>query len=220
MFSVILMSATADAQHFSDFFTKKLDLIVPKIVVPGETFPVMVNFIEDIVELTGYVLEPNSEYSTKTARLVQDGGKVSISGKGGKSYTMHLRWEEQVYKQNFVSDELSDEEDPLGNESNNNESIGSYSVETLNIVERMDPRKINYDLIVQLIYYIHQHEPAGPDGGSGSILVFLPGYAEISILERLLLEEVSTRPNGKNQPPKWLILPLHSSIPSSGILYL
>jgi ATP-dependent RNA helicase DHX29 len=62
---VVLMSATADAAHFAAFFEKDVGETVPHVVVPGKTFPVSTNYLEDIVESTGYVLENSSEYCAR-----------------------------------------------------------------------------------------------------------------------------------------------------------
>lgn len=49
---VVLMSATVDAERFSNYFggAKVLN-------VPGRTFPVKVNYLEDAVQLTGYTVD-------------------------------------------------------------------------------------------------------------------------------------------------------------------
>lgn len=49
---VVLMSATVDAERFSNYFggAKVLN-------VPGRTFPVNVNYLEDAVQLTGYTVD-------------------------------------------------------------------------------------------------------------------------------------------------------------------
>jgi ATP-dependent RNA helicase DHX29 len=45
---VILMSATVEAQRFSQYFGN-----CPVISVPGRTFPVHVQYLEDVIEDTG-----------------------------------------------------------------------------------------------------------------------------------------------------------------------
>lgn len=57
---VILMSATLNAQLFSDYFGG-----IPVLEIPGRTFPVEQYFLEDILETTAYVLEEGSEYCRK-----------------------------------------------------------------------------------------------------------------------------------------------------------
>jgi ATP-dependent RNA helicase DHX29 len=49
---VVLMSATVDAQRFSNYLDG-----APVLNVPGRTFPVQVKYLEDAVELTGYCLD-------------------------------------------------------------------------------------------------------------------------------------------------------------------
>ena len=52
---VVLMSATVDAQKFSQYLDG-----APIITVPGRTFPVQAKFLEDAIELTGYTNEDAS----------------------------------------------------------------------------------------------------------------------------------------------------------------
>lgn len=49
---VILMSATVDAERFSNYLGR-----APVLNVPGRTFPVQVKFLEDALETTGYTLD-------------------------------------------------------------------------------------------------------------------------------------------------------------------
>lgn len=44
------MSATVEAKRFSEYFYN-----CPVITVPGRTYPVQVQFLEDIVQATGLV---------------------------------------------------------------------------------------------------------------------------------------------------------------------
>jgi ATP-dependent RNA helicase DHX29 len=120
-----------------------------------------------------------------------------------------------VYKQSFDIPEA--ESDDEASADGSQETLTGYSTHTLETVAKMDPCKINMDLIVHLINHIHNEEPAGPGnkGEYGSILVFLPGFAEISNLERLLQVEMAPRRTSKAL--KWLVLPLYSSLSSAGI---
>eukprot|EP00804_Cyclotella_cryptica_P020303 CCRYP_014048-RA/>CCRYP_014048-RA protein AED:0.27 eAED:0.27 QI:163/1/1/1/1/1/9/96/988 len=67
-----------------------------------------------------------------------------------------------------------------------------------------DDEEINYDLILELVRYIVKSSY-----GDGAILIFFPGWAEISEFS-LILE--STHPF--NDPARFIALPLHSGIPS------
>ncbi|KAI0544613.1 helicase associated domain-containing protein [Xylaria curta] len=49
---VVLMSATVDAERFSNYLGR-----APVLNVPGRTFPVQVRYLEDALELTGYTLD-------------------------------------------------------------------------------------------------------------------------------------------------------------------
>lgn len=53
---LILMSATLNAELFSSYFDG-----APTIHIPGFTFPVRAQFLEDILERTGYRLTPYNQ---------------------------------------------------------------------------------------------------------------------------------------------------------------
>lgn len=57
---VILMSATLNASLFSDYFGH-----IPVLEIPGRTFPVVQFFLEDILDLTDFLLEENSQYTRR-----------------------------------------------------------------------------------------------------------------------------------------------------------
>ena len=76
-----------------------------------------------------------------------------------------------------------------------------YSVNTSNVMSILNRKKINYDLITQLIDHIFD-KYSNVDGG---ILVFLPGMAEIMTLIDLLSQT-------SQFARKMTLLPLHSSL--------
>lgn len=53
---VILMSATLNAKLFSDYFND-----APVLEIPGRTFPVQQIFLETILDMSKFVLEPDSQ---------------------------------------------------------------------------------------------------------------------------------------------------------------
>lgn len=55
---VVLMSATMNANIFCDYFGD-----VPIFEIPGRTFPVEQLFLEDILEVTDFVMEENTQYT-------------------------------------------------------------------------------------------------------------------------------------------------------------
>ncbi|KAL1902052.1 hypothetical protein Cpir12675_000158 [Ceratocystis pirilliformis] len=80
--------------------------------------------------------------------------------------------------------------------------LAGYSSATKSTVANLDEKRIEFDLILQLIAKIGSHESYIPY--SKAVLVFLPGMADIRTLSDMLLGD----PTFKD----WLIYPLHSSI--------
>lgn len=60
------MSATVDSARFSEYFNG-----CPVLEVPGRTFPVHAHFLEDVVDVTGYTLEEDSEYAIRFRKDIQ-----------------------------------------------------------------------------------------------------------------------------------------------------
>ncbi|KAG5983989.1 hypothetical protein E4U55_006501 [Claviceps digitariae] len=77
---VVLMSATVDAERFSNYLGG-----APILNVPGRTFPVDVRYLEDAVELTGY--RPSDSHEEKMVDLDDDVVEGEISINGQKSET-------------------------------------------------------------------------------------------------------------------------------------
>lgn len=182
---VILMSATVDAEKLSEYFGN-----CPAMSVPGRTFPVQVNYLEDAVELAGWHIDENSHYA--------------VWGKNKKHNTKQLEWTEDNSREDG---DLSD-----GNQESSDPSklpAARYSPQTASTVNILDSRKIPYDLIVRLLERICFEDPALASY-SAATLVFMPGLAEI----RKLNDELQTHPQfgGKG----FIIYPLHSTISSEG----
>lgn len=72
----------------------------------------------------------------------------------------------------------------------------------------MDHEKINYDLIENLIVWILSGKHEYPR--QGSILVFLPGLAEISTM----YEQLQRNSETSGRSGKCVVVPLHSSLTS------
>lgn len=111
----------------------------------------------------------------------------------------------------------------------------SSASNALNIIKQMDPRKINFDLILQLLLYIQSNKKSkakqkqldkskvdamrgdvdddwyteNQDSVEGAILIFLPGLNEI----RNLLSKLSNHRLFGNRR-KYVLVALHSSISS------
>lgn len=71
---VVLMSATVDAQRFSQYLGG-----APIINVPGRTFPVEAKFLEDAIELTGHTNE-DAEHNAVDEDDADDDGQAKASG--------------------------------------------------------------------------------------------------------------------------------------------
>lgn len=150
---VVLMSATLDAEKISNFFGG-----VPCLSVPGRTFPVQVNYLEDAVEAAGWHIDESSVYA--------------IRPRNAKSRAKQLEWDD--------AEDTSDEEggDP------SRLAAAKYSARTVSTVNLLDSRQIPYDLIVNLLEKIC-FEPAFT-AFSAATLVFMPGLAEIRRLNDML----------------------------------
>jgi ATP-dependent RNA helicase DHX29 len=89
---VVLMSATVDAEKFSKYMGG-----APVLNVPGRTFPVRVNYLEDALELTGYAPEqrnPNekvTDLDDDPAESDPDLGSTSDAAKGLRQYSPKTR---------------------------------------------------------------------------------------------------------------------------------
>ncbi|KAL4215433.1 ATP-dependent RNA helicase dhx29 [Rhizopus microsporus] len=211
---VILMSATVEAKRFSEYFYN-----CPVITVPGRTYPVQVQFLEDIVQATGYVLEEDSPFALRKTRTRAEHGSINVSGRNGSK--------KRIYYDMFEDD--TDEEDAYDSETKLNiqEEVDDinveqdeYSKQTRKMIKRMDDKKINYDLILELLEYICISKPkeTGKDSAqkedidipsTGAILIFLPGINEI----RALYDLISSH-HILGDPEKFLLIPLHSTLTS------
>ncbi|XP_048776518.2 ATP-dependent DNA/RNA helicase DHX36-like isoform X2 [Ostrea edulis] len=166
---IILMSATLNAEKFSNYFNN-----CPHINIPGFTYPVKEYFLEDVLQLTGYF--PKS--------TPQSG----FRGKRG-------RWRKQ---------QLEKEEEERWNTEAwaRNLPTNKYSDKTISAVMQIDMKKIDLDLVMEVIRHIVNYMK------DGAVLVFVPGWKEISDLNKMLLED-SKMNNGKLR-----IVPLHSLMPT------
>ncbi|GFG32216.1 hypothetical protein Cfor_02033 [Coptotermes formosanus] len=192
---VILMSATLNVSLFSSYFEQ-----VSTVNIPGHAFPVEQLFLEDILDKTNYVLEENSV----NARKMKKSG-ASVPGE-----MMSLECE-------LETADIQGSAAVIKNAATRDENLSitqlhhrykDYKKLTCKNLYLMDPEKINYDLIETVITWI----VAGVHGfpARGSILVFLPGLAEISTLyDQLMDHPVITPRSGK-----FVLVPLHSALTS------
>ncbi|KAG7241152.1 hypothetical protein INR49_025895 [Caranx melampygus] len=143
--------------------------------------------LEDIVEQTGYILEKDSEYSQKILEEEEE-VSISVTQKGGKM----LQHQEVIVRDSSPGWDLGPD-------------LDHFSSRTRQVLQYMNPNKINMDLLVDLMDYLDKSPQfAALDG---AVLVFLPGLAHIQQLYDLLSSDKRFR--DKNR-----IVALHSTLSS------
>ncbi|KAI0006861.1 P-loop containing nucleoside triphosphate hydrolase protein [Xylariaceae sp. FL0662B] len=88
---VILMSATVDAERFSNYLGR-----APVLSVPGRTFPVQVRYLEDAIEATGYTLDQKShekmtDLDDDPAESDADSSSITAAAKQLRQYSAKTR---------------------------------------------------------------------------------------------------------------------------------
>uniref|UniRef100_A0A8C6YKZ0 RNA helicase n=1 Tax=Nothoprocta perdicaria TaxID=30464 RepID=A0A8C6YKZ0_NOTPE len=151
---VILMSATLNAEKFSEYFGN-----CPMIHIPGFTFPVVEYLLEDVIEKLRYTPESTDRRPRWKKGFMQ--GHISRPEKEEKEEIYKERWPDYL-----------------------RQLRGRYSASTIDALEMMDDDKVDLDLIAALIRHIVLEEE------DGAILVFLPGWDNISTLHDLLMSQV------------------------------
>nr|XP_013813282.1 PREDICTED: ATP-dependent RNA helicase DHX36 [Apteryx mantelli mantelli] len=169
---VILMSATLNAEKFSEYFDN-----CPMIHIPGFTFPVVEYLLEDVIEKLRYAPENTDRRPRWKKGFMQ--GHVSRPEKEEKEEIYKERWPDYL-----------------------RQLRGRYSASTIDALEMMDDDKVDLDLIAALIRHIVLEEE------DGAILVFLPGWDNISTLHDLLMSQVMFKSD------RFIIIPLHSLMPT------
>ena len=88
---IVLMSATIDAQRFSDYLDQ-----APILNVPGRTFPVDTKYLEDAVELTNFngaarYRDAGEVEDDDEEILIEDSSRATLSGDNIKHYSSNTR---------------------------------------------------------------------------------------------------------------------------------
>ncbi|XP_030259440.1 ATP-dependent DNA/RNA helicase DHX36 [Sparus aurata] len=150
----------------------------PMIHIPGLTFPVEEFLLEDIVEMTRY--RPQNKDRRPTWKRNFWHGRNARSEKEEKETEYKESW--PCYARTLQ---------------------GRYSDSTIEAVEMLDnDDKIDLELILALIRHIVLNDE------EGAILVFLPGWDNISTLNDLLMAQQMFRSD------RFVIIPLHSLMPT------
>jgi len=151
---IVLMSATLDAERISAYFGG-----CPTLAVPGRTFPVDVHFLEDVLEMCDYTLEPDSPYARQDEKL----NKVDVQA---------------------AELDMDAEEDTgvVGPGADGQQ----YQLKTLDTLARLNEHKIHYELMGLLLLQLLTDPRWVPF--NQAILVFLPGMGEIRECLKMLSE--------------------------------
>ncbi|XP_057764372.1 DExH-box ATP-dependent RNA helicase DExH7, chloroplastic-like isoform X1 [Salvia miltiorrhiza] len=183
---IILMSATVDSHLFSQYFGN-----CPVVTARGRTHPVSTQFLEDIYEILNYRLASDSLASIDNA-ISGFRKSAPVGERRGKKNLVLSGWGDESLLSEEIINPYYIEGDYL-----------NYSEQTRQNLKRLNEDTIDYDLLEDLVCHIDETY------GEGAILVFLPGVAEINMLQDRLA--ASRRFGGHSS--EWL-LPLHSSIAS------
>ncbi|KAK7140601.1 hypothetical protein R3I94_013020 [Phoxinus phoxinus] len=199
---IIMMSATLNAELFSQYFNN-----CPSIHIPGRTFPVEQFFLEDAIAKTRYVIEDGSPYR-RSSKQNRPPGQGGAAGKGrapvedldddgsGWSFT-------SLMKKDSIKDSIPDQQ--LGQQELT-VRYSNYSKSVVKTLAAMDLDKINMDLVESLLEWIVDGDHSYPPG---AVLVFLPGLAEIKQLYEQLQ---SNRMFNNRRTNRCVVYPLHSSL--------
>ncbi|CAI9565361.1 unnamed protein product [Staurois parvus] len=169
---VILMSATLNAEKFSQYYGN-----CPMLHIPGFTFPVKEYLLEDVIEMLRYSPKEKDCRPQMKWKFMQ--GRTVRPEKADKEKLYQERWP------GYVRDLQV-----------------NYSESTIHALECVDDEKVDLDMIAELIRHIVLREE------DGAILVFLPGWDNISTLHDLLMSQQMFKSD------RFIIIPLHSLMPT------
>ncbi|XP_052902052.1 putative ATP-dependent RNA helicase DHX57 [Anopheles moucheti] len=184
---VILMSATLNSNLFSSYFGD-----IPVLEIPGRTFPVEQLFLEDILERTEFVLEPDSQFCRKLRK-----GEYEL-------LTQELEYSDVKAANAAPAKTIRDENLKMADMF---ARYADYSKQTCKALYLMDPLRINPELIEHVLTYIVD-DTSHSWPREGSILIFLPGLAEIQTVHESLAESKLFGARGD----QFVLIPLHSML--------
>ncbi|XP_070590792.1 putative ATP-dependent RNA helicase DHX57 [Erythrolamprus reginae] len=168
---VILMSATLNADIFSQYFSS-----CPVVNIPGSTFPVEQFFLEDAIAMTGYILEDGSPYMRRVKATANKAGRHTRTAAEEVEETLKGSGLVKITVQDSVPDQALTFQQLLIR-------YKGVSRSALKTMANMDLNRINLELIEALLEWIVSGKHLYPPG---AVLVFLPGEAEIQALYNLL----------------------------------
>ncbi|XP_067388899.1 putative ATP-dependent RNA helicase DHX57 isoform X2 [Emydura macquarii macquarii] len=197
---IILMSATLNAELFSQYFYS-----CPVINIPGRTFPVDQFFLEDVIAVTRYVLEDGSPYMRNTKQSPEDKLKARRKRTALEEVEEDLRCAHLLQDDTTVKDSVPDQQLTFKQLLIRYKGVSKSVLKTM---AAMDLDKVNLELIEALLEWIVSGKHSYPPG---AVLIFLPGLAEI----KMLYEQLQSNALFNNRHSKrCVVYPLHSSLSS------
>uniref|UniRef100_A0A8C0QQ50 Putative ATP-dependent RNA helicase DHX57 n=1 Tax=Chelonoidis abingdonii TaxID=106734 RepID=A0A8C0QQ50_CHEAB len=181
---IILMSATLNAELFSQYFNS-----CPVINIPGRTFPVDQFFLEDVIAVTRYVLEDGSPYMNNTKRGPEEKLKARRKRTALEEVEEDLRCACLLEDDTTVKDSVPDQQLTFKQLLIRYKGVSKSVLKTM---AAMDLDKVNLELIESLLEWIVSGKHSYPPG---AVLIFLP---------------VKSVP----KPTVCVVYPLHSSLSS------
>ncbi|KAH8321086.1 hypothetical protein KR074_008755 [Drosophila pseudoananassae] len=185
---VILMSATLNAALFSDYFGG-----APVLDIPGRTFPVQQFFLEDILEMSDFVMEYDTKYCRKLKKQEQE------------VLERELEYADVQASGEPPGKKIKDEKLTL---AETYQRYADFSKPTCKSIYLMEPMVINPELIESVLKFIVEGDHDWPR--EGTILIFLPGFQEIQSVHDALLDNALFSPRAG----KFFLVPLHSALSS------
>uniref|UniRef100_A0A804QZL3 RNA helicase n=1 Tax=Zea mays TaxID=4577 RepID=A0A804QZL3_MAIZE len=206
---MVLMSATIDAERFSQYFNG-----CSVIQVPGFTYPVKTFYLEDVLSILQSAEQNTEVYNYQHSEtgitplmvfamkgqlgdvcmLLSFGVDCSAQDHDGKSA---LDWAQQENQQEVCEVIKKHMECSSEKSTEDNELLNKY-------LASINPEHIDTLLIERLLRKICV------DSNEGAILVFLPGWEDISQTRERLFASPFFQDSSR-----FLVLSLHSMIPSS-----
>ncbi|XP_022089180.1 ATP-dependent RNA helicase DHX36-like isoform X2 [Acanthaster planci] len=150
----------------------------PMANIPGFTFPVLEYWLEDVLQMTKY-------HPPEQRRRHEP---VWLKFRRGKRYREDELKKEEEFKERFSNYIV--------------EMRQTYPEEVVYHLENMDHENMDLEMVSSVIRYICLNKP------EGALLVFLPGWEQISKVNDLLTQQQMFRNNN------FRIIPLHSMMPT------
>jgi ATP-dependent RNA helicase DHX57 len=202
---IVLMSATLNSDMFSQYFND-----CPTIDIPGRTYPVEKYGLETILDLIKY--KPSPEY------ILHGSNGMKLNNKNDHKNDHNINRNNDSNKNTMGKIELKQTHLEI------EKALKHCSLNARSAIDKINERKINYDLIVEIVKYICKSEKKEAEArqqqrGRGdndnvnsdgkAILIFLPGVGEIRQCYNALYDHLIKR---NNNYLSLKVLQLHGSL--------